>query len=83
MTLRQRPGCKSLWFVFIKNGGQQRHTEGNGKYAEHEKSNHQASYPPDLQTRTHHREKQQTKQRNKRKEKKKWQTSSPKTYQTP
>ena len=43
MTLRQRPGCKSLWFVFIKNGGQQRHIEGNGKYAEHEKSNHQAS----------------------------------------
>ena len=43
MTLRQRPGCKSLWFVFIKNGGQQRQIEGNGKYAEHEKSNHQAS----------------------------------------
>ena len=43
MTLRQRPGCKSLWLVFIKNGGQQRHIEGNGKYAEHEKNNHQAS----------------------------------------
>ena len=43
MTLRQRLGFKSLWLVFIKNGGQQRHIEGNGKYAEHEKSNHQAS----------------------------------------
>ncbi len=40
MTLRQRPGCKSLWFVFIRKGGKQCHIEGVGKYAEHEKSNH-------------------------------------------
>lgn len=69
MTLRQRPGCKSLWFVFIRKGRQQRHIEGNGKYAEHEKRT------PSLIRHTCKQEpirekKQQTKQRNKRKEKK-------------
>ena len=83
MTLRQRPGCKSLWFVFIRKGGKQCHIEGVGKYAEHEKSNHRASSARPADKRTIREKKQQTKQRNKRKEKKKWQTSSPKTYQTP